>query len=210
MARYREANCKLCRREGEKLFLKGTRCYSEKCAFDRRAYSPGEHGRTMTMRRKGSEYAIRLREKQKVRKIYGILERQFRIYFQRASREKGITGENLLRMLECRLDNLVYRLGFAPSRKAARQLVLHRHFLVNTQRVNIPSYQLKPGDVIAVREKSRTLDLIHQALREGRGTELPYLRLDKARLEGELLEPPKREDIPVMIQEQLVVELYSK
>lgn len=208
MARYREANCKLCRREGEKLFLKGTRCYSEKCAFDRRAYSPGEHGRSM--RRKGSEYALRLREKQKVRRIYGILERQFRNYFERAAKEKGITGQHLLRMLECRLDNLVYRLGFAPSRKAARQLVLHRHFFVNNRTVNIPSYQLKPGDIITVREKSRNLDLIHQALREGRGVELPYLRLDKARLEGELLESPKREDIPVMVQEQLIVELYSK
>ena len=208
MARYREANCKLCRREGEKLFLKGTRCYSEKCAFDRRAYSPGEHGRSM--RRKGSEYALRLREKQKVRRIYGILERQFRNYFERAAKEKGITGQHLLRMLECRFDNLVYRLGFAPSRKAARQLVLHRHFLVNNRTVSIPSYQLKPGDVITVREKSRNLDLIHQALREGRGVELPYLRLDKARLEGELLESPKREDIPVMVQEQLIVELYSK
>jgi len=208
MARYREANCKLCRREGEKLFLKGARCSSEKCAFDRRAYSPGEHGRSM--RRKGSEYALRLREKQKVRRIYGILERQFRNYFQRAAREKGITGQTLLRMLECRLDNLVYRLGFAPSRKAARQLVLHRHFWVNNRTVNVPSYQLKPGDVITVREKSRSLDLIHQALREGRGAELPYLRLDKARLEGELLEPPKREDIPVMVQEQRIVELYSK
>jgi small subunit ribosomal protein S4 len=208
MARYREANCKLCRREGEKLFLKGTRCYGEKCAFDRRAYSPGEHGRSM--RRKGSEYALRLREKQKVRRIYGILERQFRNYFERAAKEKGITGQHLLRMLECRLDNLVYRLGFAPSRKAARQLVLHRHFFVNNRTVNIPSYQLKPGDVITVREKSRNLDLIHQALREGRGAELPYLRLDKARLEGELLESPKREDIPILVQEQLIVELYSK
>lgn len=208
MARYREANCKLCRREGEKLFLKGARCYSEKCAFDRRAYSPGEHGRTM--RRKGSEYAVRLREKQKARRIYGILERQFRKYFQQASRKKGITGENLLRLLECRLDNLVYRLGFAPSRKAARQLVLHRHFLVNNRKVNIPSYQLKPGNVVTVREKSRSLDLIHQALREGRSADLPYLRLDKARLEGELLELPKRVDIPVLVQEQLIVELYSK
>jgi small subunit ribosomal protein S4 len=208
MARYTEANCKLCRREGEKLFLKGARCYSEKCAFDRRAYSPGQRGRSM--RRKGSEYALRLREKQKARRIYGILERQFRNYFQRAVREKGITGENLLRLLECRLDNLVYRLGFAPSRKAARQLVSHRHFSVNNRNVNIPSYRLKPGDVIAVREKSRNLDLIHQALREGRSSDLSYLRLDKARLEGELLEVPKRVDIPVMVQEQLIVELYSK
>jgi len=171
MARYRGANCKLCRREGEKLFLKGSRCFSEKCAFERRAYSPGEHGRAM--RRKGSEYALRLREKQKVRRIYGVLERQFRNYFHRAERQKGITGENLLRMLECRLDNLVYRLGFAPSRKAARQLVLHRHFMVNERVVNIPSYQVKPGDIIAVREKSKNLDVIHQALREGRAETFP-------------------------------------
>ena len=208
MARYTEANCKLCRREGEKLFLKGSRCSSEKCAFERRAYSPGERGRAM--RRKGSEYALRLREKQKVRRIYGILEKQFENYFHRAERQKGITGENLLRMLECRLDNLAYRLGFAPSRKAARQLVLHRHFLVNERVVSIPSYQLKPGDVIIVREKGKNLDLIHQALREGRAGELPYLRLDKAHLQGELLEYPKRTDIPLLVQEQLIVELYSK
>jgi len=208
MARYTEANCKLCRREGEKLFLKGSRCYGEKCAFERRAYSPGERGRAM--RRKGSEYALRLREKQKVRRIYGILERQFRNYFHRAERQKGITGESLLRMLESRLDNLVYRLGFAPSRKTARQLVLHRHFLVNERAVSIPSYQLKPGDIISVREKSKNLDLIHQALREGRAGDLPYLRLDKAHLQGELLEDPKRTDIPLLVQEQLIVELYSK
>jgi small subunit ribosomal protein S4 len=208
MARYRDANCKQCRREGEKLFLKGSRCSSEKCAFERRAYSPGERGRAM--RRKGSEYALRLREKQKVRRIYGILERQFREYFHRSERQKGITGENLLRMLECRLDNLVYRLGFAPSRKAARQLVLHRHFLVNDRPVNIPSFQLKPGDIISVRERSKKLELIHQALREGRAGDVAYLRLDKAHLQGELLEQPKRMDIPMTVQEQLVVELYSK
>ena len=208
MARYREANCKLCRREGEKLFLKGSRCASEKCAFERRAYSPGEHGRVT--RRKGSEYALRLREKQKVRRIYGILERQFRNYFHRAEKQKGITGETLLRMLECRLDNLVYRLGFAPSRKTARQLVLHRHFLVNERLVNIPSYQLKPGDIISVKEKDKNLEVIHQALREGRAGDLPYLRLDKAQLLGELLEYPKRMDIPLLVQEQLIVELYSK
>jgi len=208
MARYREANCKLCRREGEKLFLKGSRCSSEKCAFERRAYSPGEHGRAT--RRKGSEYALRLREKQKVRRIYGILERQFRNYFHKAEKQKGITGETLLRMLECRLDNLVYRLGFAPSRKTARQLVLHRHFLVNESIVNIPSYQLKPGDIVSVKEKDKNLDVIHQALREGRAGDLPYLRLDKAQLLGELLEYPKRVDIPLLVQEQLIVELYSK
>ena len=208
MARYTEANCKLCRREGEKLFLKGSRCSSEKCAFERRAYSPGERGRAM--RRKGSEYALRLREKQKVRRIYGILERQFENYFHRAEKQRGITGESLLRMLECRLDNLVYRLGFAPSRKAARQLVLHRHFLVSQRVVSIPSYQLKPGDIISVREKGKKLEVIHQALREGRAGDLPYLRLDKAHLQGELLEYPKRADIPLLVQEQLIVELYSK
>lgn len=208
MARYTEANCKLCRREGEKLFLKGSRCSSEKCAFERRAYSPGERGRAM--RRKGSEYALRLREKQKVRRIYGILERQFRNYFHRAEKQRGITGESLLRMLECRLDNLVYRLGFAPSRKTARQLVLHRHFLVSQRVVSIPSYQLKPGDIISVREKGKKLEVIHQALREGRAGDLPYLRLDKAHLQGELLEYPKRADIPLLVQEQLIVELYSK
>ncbi len=208
MARYRDANCKQCRRESEKLFLKGSRCSSEKCAFERRAYSPGERGRAM--RRKGSEYALRLREKQKVRRIYGILEQQFRNYFHRAAKQKGITGENLLRMLECRMDNLVYRLGFAPSRKAARQLVLHRHFLVNDRIVSIPSFQLKPGDIISVREKGKKLDVIHQALREGRGGDVAYLRLDKAHLQGELLEQPKRTDIPLAVQEQLVVELYSK
>ncbi|HEX7400793.1 MAG TPA: 30S ribosomal protein S4 [candidate division Zixibacteria bacterium] len=208
MARYRDANCKLCRREGEKLFLKGSRCYGEKCAFDRRAYSPGEHGRST--RRKGSEYALRLREKQKVRRIYGILERQFRNYFHRAERQKGITGENLLRMLECRLDNMVYRLGFAPSRKSSRQLVLHRHFLVNNHIVNLPSFLLKPGDIVTVRENSKSLDLIHQALREGRAGDLPYIRVDKAHLQGELLEYPKRIDIPLLAQEQLIVELYSK
>ncbi len=208
MARYREANCKLCRREGEKLFLKGSRCHGDKCAFERRAYSPGEHGRTM--RRRGSEYALRLREKQKLRRIYGILEKQFRNYFHHAAKQKGVTGANLLGMLECRLDNLTYRLGFAPSRKAARQLVLHRHFMVNERMVSIPSYQVKPGDVLAVREKSKNLDVIHQALREGRAGDLPYLSLDKAHLRGELLESPKRTDIPLLVQEQLVVELYSK
>jgi small subunit ribosomal protein S4 len=208
MARYTDANCKLCRREGEKLFLKGSRCSTEKCAFEKRAYSPGVRGRAM--RRKGSEYALRLREKQKVRRIYGVLEKQFRNYFHGAAKQKGITGENLLRMLECRMDNLVYRLGFAPSRKAARQLVLHRHFVVNDRIVNVPSFQLKPGDIVSVRENSKKLDVIHQALREGRAGDLPYLRLDKAHLQGELLEQPKRIDIPLLVQEQLVVELYSK
>jgi len=209
MARYKESVCKLCRREGEKLFLKGERCYSEKCALDRRGYAPGQHGQN-PRRRKGSEYKLQLREKQKVRRIYGILEQQFRNYFKKAERKKGITGENLLVMLECRLDNLVYRLGFAPSRNAARQLVRHGHFTVNQKKTDIPSYQAKPGDIISVREKSRNLDIIHSALKEARGADLPYLRLDKAKLLGELLELPKRTDIPVLAQEQLIVELYSK
>jgi len=209
MARYRESVCKLCRREKEKLFLKGERCYSEKCALDRKGYAPGQHGQN-PRRRKGSEFGLQLREKQKLRRIYGILERQFRNYFQKAERQKGITGENLLRMLECRLDNLVYRLGFAPSRNAARQLVRHGHFEVNQKKTNIPSCQVKPSDIIAVREKSRNLDIIHAALKEARGADLPYLRLDKAKLLGELLELPKRTDIPILAQEQLIVELYSK
>ncbi len=208
MARYTEANCKLCRREGEKLFLKGNRCLSEKCAFDRRGYAPGQHGQNM--RRKVSEYGHQLREKQKVRRIYGILERQFHNYFEAAEQKKGITGENLLQMLECRLDNVVFRLGFAPSRKSARQLIRHRHFIINGHIVDIPSYSVKRNDVIKVKEKSKALDIIHIALKESRGEEIPWLRLNKASLEGELLEFPKREEIMIPVQEQLIVELYSK
>jgi small subunit ribosomal protein S4 len=209
MARYKESVCKLCRREAEKLFLKGERCYSDKCAFDRRGYAPGQHGQN-PRRRRGSEYERQLREKQKLRRIYGVLERQFRDYFRKAERRKGITGESLLVMLECRLDNLVYRLGFAPSRNAARQLVGHGHFIVNQKKTDIPSYQVKPGDIISVRDKSKNLDIIHSALKEARGADLPYLRLDKAKLLGELLELPKRTDIPILAQEQVIVELYSK
>jgi small subunit ribosomal protein S4 len=209
MARYKDANCKLCRREAQKLFLKGARCYSDKCAFEKRPYGPGQHGQNF--RRKVSEYGLQLREKQKVRRIYGILEKQFRNYFKKAEKTKGITGENLLALLECRLDNVIYRIGFAPSRKAARQLVLHKHFSVNGRTVNIPSYQLKPNDIVSVRTKSEKLDIIHEALKaSGRGTDIAWLRIDKAKLEGELLEVPRREDIPVTVQEQLIVELYSK
>jgi len=209
MARYRDPNCKLCRREGMKLFLKGSRCTSDKCAFERRGYAPGQHGQTG--RRKGSEYGFQLREKQKIRRIYGILEKQFRNYFKTAARQKGITGENLLVLLECRLDNLVYRLGFAPSRKAARQLILHRHFSVGDRIVDIPSFQVRPGDIVRVREKSRSLEIVHSSLKEvGKVFDYPWLRLDKAKMEGELLEKPKRLDIPVTVQEQMVVELYSK
>ena len=208
MARYTDANCKLCRREGEKLFLKGTRCLSEKCSFEKRAYAPGQHGQNI--RRKVSEYGHQLREKQKVRRVYGILERQFHNYFVKAEQKKGITGENLLQLLECRLDNIVYRLGFAPSRKAARQLVRHRHFIVNGRIVDIPSFNVRVSDIIQVKDKSKSLDVVHMALKESRGEQLAWLRLNKAGLEGELLEIPKREDIPIPAQEQLIVELYSK
>jgi len=208
MARYTDANCKLCRREGDKLFLKGTRCLSEKCAFEKRTYAPGQHGQNV--RRKVSEFGHQLREKQKVRRVYGILERQFRNYFIKAAQKKGITGENLLQLLECRLDNIVYRLGFAPSRKAARQLVRHRHFSVNGRIVDIPSYNVRVNDVIRVKDKSKSMDIFHMALKESRGEELAWLRLNKAGLEGELLQIPKRDEIPIPAQEQLIVELYSK
>ena len=209
MARYRDANCKLCRREGEKLFLKGTRCLSDKCAVERRQYVPGQHGQRM--RRKISPYGVQLREKQKVKRAYGLLEKQFRNYFKRADKKIGVTGEILLQLLETRLDNLVYRLGFAPSRKSARQLVRHRHIMINDRIVNIPSFQVKPNQIIKVKEKSKNLGLIHSALKEvGRGDEYPWLRLNKAALEGELLEVPGRADIPLPVNEQLIVELYSK
>ncbi len=209
MARYRGSVCRLCRREGEKLFLKGARCYSEKCAIERRNFPPGQHG--FGMRRKISDYGVQLREKQKVKRIYGLLEKQFHTYYVKAARQKGVTGENLLVFLETRLDNTVYRLGFAPSRKSARQLIRHRHFMVNGKTLDVPSYLLRPGDVIRVRDRSKSLDIIHMALRESeRAVDLPWLRLNKANLEGELLERPKRADIPLAVQEQLIVELYSK
>jgi small subunit ribosomal protein S4 len=208
MARYSDANCKLCRREGEKLFLKGARCLSEKCAIERRQYPPGQHGQNL--RRKVSAYGTQLREKQKVRRTYGVLEKQFRNYFTKADAKTGITGEALIQMLESRLDNIVYRLGFAPSRKSARQLVRHRHVTVNNRIVDIPSYQVKPNQIIRIKDRSKNLDLIHSALKLGRGDEIPWLRLNKAALEGELLEVPKRSDIPLTANEQLIVELYSK
>jgi small subunit ribosomal protein S4 len=209
MARYTNANCKLCRREGEKLFLKGHRCYTEKCAFEKRGFAPGQHGQSR--RFKVSNYGMQLREKQKVRRTYGILERQFRNYFRKADMKVGVTGEALLQFLECRFDNIVYRLGFAPSRKAARQLVRHRHFTVDGKGVNIPSFQIKPGNIIKVKDKSKTLDIIHSSLKEfGQSDQIGWLRLNKAALEGELLEIPKRQDIPLSANEQLIVELYSK
>ncbi len=209
MARVTGAVCKLCRREGEKLFLKGTRCLSAKCSFDKRSYVPGQHG--VTQRAKLSEYGIQLREKQKVKRIYGIMEAQFRNYYQRATRQKGISGETLLKLLERRLDNVVYRLGFASSRKSARQLILHRHFKVNGRVVNVPSYLLRPNDVIEVREKSRKLSAIHESMKRVKDDAmLPWLSLDKAKMQGVFMDVPSRQDIPINVQENLIIELYSK
>ena len=209
MARYKGPDCKLCRREGQKLFLKGTKCNTNKCPFEKKGYAPGQHGRTR--RFKQSEYGVQLREKQKLRRIYGILEAQFRNYFAKADRMKGITGENLLKLLESRLDNVVYRLGFAPSRKTARQLVRHRHFYVNDGLVDIPSYNVKEGDVVKVKDKSKKLNVIHTSLRKIKDDrQYPWLSLDKANLTGNFQNVPNREDIPDMINESLIVELYSK
>jgi len=210
MARYRDSVCKLCRREGEKLFLKGARCQTAKCSFEKRGYPPGQHGKSHRLR-KLSDYGSQLREKQKIKRYYGLLESQFRETFEKASRKKGITSENLLKMLESRMDNIVFRLGFASSRSMARQLVRHGHFMVNNKLVDIPSFQLKPGDVIQVRRKSRKLDVIHSSMRRIKeGKQLPWLSLDKANLKGTFLEVPSRADIPVTFNESLVVELYSK
>lgn len=209
MARYIGPVCKLCRREEKKLFLKGSKCTSPKCPLEKRNFAPGQHGRTR--RSKMTEYAVQLREKQKMRRIYGLLERQFANTYQKALRMKGVTGENLLRLLERRLDNIVYRLGFAPSRNAARQLVRHRHFTVNDRLVDIPSYLVKAGDVIKVREKSRKMELIHASMRKMReGKFLPWLDLNKANMAGTVLDIPGRADIPTEINENLIVELYSK
>lgn len=209
MARYTGPVCKLCRREGEKLFLKGNRCVTVKCSFEKKSYAPGQHG--VSQRTKLSEYGIQLREKQKVRKIYGVLEKQFRKYFQSAERLKGVTGENLLKLLESRLDNTIFRLGFAQSRNQARQLILHRHFLVNGKLVDIPSYLLKPGDIISVKEKSRRLNVVHESMKRVRDEDMyPWLTLDKAKMEGSFTDTPNRSDIPVQVQENLIVELYSK
>ncbi len=209
MANLTGADCKLCRREGMKLFLKGSKCSSDKCPFEKKGYAPGQHGRTR--RFKQSEYAVQLREKQKVKRMYGLLEKQFHIYFVKAERLKGITGENLLKLLETRLDNIVYRMGFASSRTAARQLVRHRHFTVNNRLVDIPSYQVKAGDEIKVREKSRQLEAIHSSMKKIReGKMMPWLSLDKAAMSGTVLEIPARDAIPANVNEKLIVELYSK
>jgi small subunit ribosomal protein S4 len=209
MARYIDASCKLCRREKQKLFLKGTKCYSEKCPVERRNYAPGQHGQSR--RSRISEYGIQLREKQKVRRQYGLLEAQFRNYFQRASKATGKTGDILVKTLERRFDNVLYRLGLAPSRKAARQLVLHRHFLVNNNIVDIPSFLLNPGDVVQVRDKSKKLEIIHASMKRMKDNAmLPWLSLDKASMSGTFLNVPERADVPLNANEQLIVELYSK
>ncbi len=209
MGRYIEPSCRLCRRERQKLFLKGTKCFTEKCPVERRAYPPGQHGQTR--RQKISEYGVQLREKQKIRRMYGLLEDQFRNYFDNALRQSGRTGETLVKLLERRFDNVVYRLGLAPSRKAARQLIGHGHLMINDTVVNIPSYLMKAGDVIQVREKSKKLDVIHASMKRMKDSAmLPWLSLDKATMTGTFLNVPERADVPLNANEQLIVELYSK
>ncbi|MFP4521075.1 MAG: 30S ribosomal protein S4 [Fibrobacterota bacterium] len=209
MAVYRGPKCKLCRREKTKLFLKGERCYSEKCAFERRAFAPGQHGQSR--RRGDSEYGLQLREKQKAKRIYGILEKQFLNYYKKANTEKGVTGENLLRKLETRFDNVVYRMGLAPSRTAARQLILHNHYLLNGKKANVPSIHVAVNDEIQVKPKSNKIEIIHAALKRSTGKPgVDWLEVDKVNLKGRLLEMPSRDQIPVDIQAQLIVELYSK
>jgi small subunit ribosomal protein S4 len=206
VARDRSPKCKQCRREGIKLFLKGERCLTEKCAIERRSYPPGEHGRG---RIKQSEYLLQLREKQKARRYYGILEKQFRLYYDRASRHSGITGEELLRMLELRLDNVVYRLGFASSRAQARQLIRHGHFLVNGRRVNIPSFQVRPGDLVAMKQGSPVEQVVRDAT-DLTASVPAWLQADHDNLTGKVLKAPERDEIDAPVQEQLIVELYSK
>jgi small subunit ribosomal protein S4 len=209
MARYTGPVCRLCRRERMKLFLKGDRCFKEKCAIERRGYPPGQHGQRRGRRTLG--YGLQLREKQKVKRIYGVLEAQFRTYFKEADRKKGITGENLLVMLEKRLDNVVYSLGFAASRAQARQFVRHGHVLVDGKKTSIPSYQVRGGQTIAVREGSRANDFIRQSVETARGRGVPdWLELDAENMTGKVLRVPAREDIKLPIQEQLIVELYSR
>ncbi len=209
MARYLESSCRLCRRERQKLFLKGTKCFTEKCPVDKRAYPPGQHGQSR--RQKISVYGVQLREKQKVRRMYGLMETQFHNYFLKALKQTGRTSEILVKTLERRFDNVVYRLGFAPSRKTARQLVTHRHFMINNKVVNVPSYLLSPGDVIQVRDNSKKLDIIHSSLKRMRDNAmLPWLVLDKGAMSGTFLNHPERSDIPLNANEQLIVELYSK
>ena len=208
MARYTGAQCRLCRRETEKLFLKGDRCYTEKCAVERRQYPPGQHGQR---RGKLSDYGVQLREKQKVRNTYSVLERQFRKYFERAERKKGVTGEVLLQLLETRLDNVVYRMGFAPNRNSARQLVGHRHFFVNGKQVSIPSYNVQVGDVVEVGASSRDIEIIKDSISRAEQRGVPsWVEIDFQNFRGKVAQIPAREDIQLTAQEQLIVELYSK
>jgi small subunit ribosomal protein S4 len=211
MSRYTGPVCRLCRREGTKLFLKGTKCFTEKCPVERRPYAPGQHGQSTARRRKSSEYSKQLREKQKVKRIYGVSEQQFRNTFERVAKLPGITGHNLLAALESRLDNIVYRMGFASSRKAARQLIRHRHVEVNQKNVDVPSYLVKPGEEVRVRMKSREQASILMAMdQSSRGAPLSWIAVDRDTFSGRMLERPARENIPIAAQEQLIVELYSK
>jgi small subunit ribosomal protein S4 len=208
LARYTGPQCRLCRRETEKLFLKGDRCFTEKCAVERRQYPPGQHGQR---RGKLSDYGVQLREKQKVRNSYGVLEKQFRKYFEKAERKTGVTGEVLLQLLETRMDNVVYRMGFAPNRNSARQLVRHGHFLVNGRDVSIPSFHVRTGDVIEVRAASRDLDMIKDSIARAEQRGIPsWVEMDFQNFKGKVLQVPTREDIQLTAQEQLIVELYSK
>lgn len=206
MAKDISPQCKQCRREGLKLYLKGERCLTDRCAIDRRSYAPGEHGRR---RSKQTEYLTQLREKQKARRYYGILEKQFRNYYEKANRQTGITGENLLKLLETRLDNVVYRLGFAVSRRQARQLVMHGHFMVNGRRVDIPSFRVKPDDVVSVMSNSSAREAIREAT-DLTASVSPWLQADHDNLTGKILKFPERDEIDVPVAEQLIVELYSK
>jgi small subunit ribosomal protein S4 len=207
MARYTDAKCRLCRREGMKLFLKGARCFTDKCAIERRNYPPGQHGLN---RGKLTPFGIQLREKQKAKRIYGVLENQFRRYFGRAEREKGVTGENLLRLLELRLDNVVHRLGFAASRRESRQMVAHGHFQVNGRKVSVPSFLVKVGDVVELRSSSKHQARVDDNLSAGRGQVPPWLELVPEARRGVIRSQPLREDIQIPVSEQLIVELYSK
>ena len=211
MARYTGPACKQCRREGEKLFLKGTRCLTEKCGIERKPYAPGQHGPSPRRRRKVSEYAKQLREKQKVKRTYGVSESQFRSTFDRVRQLPGVAGENLLAALEMRLDNIVYRMGLASSRKGARQLVRHRHVEVNGGVVDVPSYQVRPNQVVGVTEKSRDLTSVRASLEAlSRGAPVSWIAIDTNKASGTVTERPTRDAIPIVAQEQLIVELYSK
>jgi small subunit ribosomal protein S4 len=208
VARYTGADCRLCRREGIKLFLKGDRCYSDKCGVERRPFPPGQAGRK---RPRDSEYRVQLREKQKAKRSYGVLEKQFRTYYELATRQQGKSGENLLRLLESRLDNVVYRLGFAASRDEARQTVRHNHIFVNGSRVNIPSYRVRPGDVVSVAEKAKDMTVVKAAIISSARVEVPaWLQVDIEKLAGKVLALPTRDQIDMPVREQLIVELYSK